>query len=224
MVFLSTLSSFFHNLKGHLCHPLFPPQASQGGMFITSLSIASNEGHSEAARETSAWVLLKFGMFSCAATLLYPAGPSPSSPSPAPVLSLLHGPHQTLQTPACPCLDSCSCQCGGCGLPHALPHVPVPAVHSPVCMFQTVHTVCPGFSRGRCQDAAVQVSHTAAPQGADMDKRAENTICAGVWGEKKSEKGQTNTRPVKEEKCSSICFFPLCFPVPESGIKSINWQ
>lgn len=27
-----------------------------------------------------------------------------------------------------------------------------------------------------------------------MDKRAENTICAGVWGEKKSEKGQMNTK------------------------------
>lgn len=185
MVFHSTFSSFFHNLKGHLCHPLFPPQASQGGMFITSLSITSNEGHSEAARETSAWVLLKFGMFSCAATLLYPAGPSPSSPSPAPVLSLLHGPHQTLQTPACPCLDSCSCQCGGCGLPHALPHVPVPAVHSPVCMFQTVHTVCPWLLKGQmprcCCPSQPRCSTSRSRYG---QKGREHHLCRSVGGEK----------------------------------------
>lgn len=106
--------------------------------------------------------------------------------------------------------------------------------HCPMCQFQLFTAQCacsrqftlfaPGFSRGRCQDAAVQASHVAAPQGADMDKRAENTTCAGVWGEKKSEKGQTNTKTSEGEKCSSICFFPLCFPVPESGIKSINWQ
>lgn len=61
---------------------------------FTSSSTTSNQGHTEAGRETSAWVLLKFGMFSCAATLLYPAGSSP--PSPAPALSLLNGLHQTL--------------------------------------------------------------------------------------------------------------------------------
>lgn len=71
----STSSSFFHNLKRHLHHPPFHPQASQGRIFTASLSIDSSHGHTEAARET-AWVLLKFGMFSCAATLLYLADPA----------------------------------------------------------------------------------------------------------------------------------------------------
>lgn len=81
-VFHSTSSSFFHSLKRHLHHPLFPSQASQGKILTVSSSIASNQGHTEAARETSAWVLLKSRIFSCAVTLLYPAGSRPPSPSP----------------------------------------------------------------------------------------------------------------------------------------------
>lgn len=214
MVFHSSSSSFLHNLKWHLHHPLFRPQGSQGKIFT----------HPWASPETRStlrlpgrpepgycWSLGCFPVQLHSSTLLDPAH------HPQPLLS----PSSMARTKLCrpqPALSWIRVVVSLVGCHTHCPRWQFQLFTSSVCLFQAVHTL---LLASQGTDAKMLLSKSAMLQYLKEQvwtKGQRTPSGQECRGSERMRKSRWTPTPVKGARCSSTCFFPLCFPLPKWGI------